>query len=227
MNKTIKTILFLVLTLIILFVLFIIFNKNELDYIGIETNKDKKENITVKANYNLKEFDCIRANANIEDSSDKNFGYDYYGKNGEVFFYNLEIESPTSACNLLSADYNTFEVLDFIYARDKSHVFYRHFELLKADPATFEIVIEGGLAKDKDSVYLFGQILPGIDSESLEDIGYTYMKTKDGIFMRNYDFEAEKIEEADPETFEVIDGGSYDAKDKNNYYKDGLVVDLK
>jgi hypothetical protein len=112
--------------------------------------------------------------------------------------------------------------------------------MIQVDPATFEIVSEGGLAKDKNNVYLFGEISPNLDSESFKELGYRYKQTKDGIFILNINletakmFEIIKIEGIDIASFEVINFSDtpsyvrsiYDAKDKNNYYKEGVIVDI-
>ena len=222
----------ILLTLVLTF--FIYENNNEND-LPIDVNVDQSDEEKSLTKNNLITFDCSQESWNIEEDHDKDFGHGYFAKNGKVYFYNYNIEQPVYVCELLSADHKTFEVLDFIYARDRNHVYYRYSEMKEADPATFEIVLEGGLAKDKDKVYLFGQILPEIDSDSLKDLGWRYMRTKDGIFIRNWDFKAEKIEEADLNTFEVVNfsdypdyvRSAYNAKDKNYYYKAGVIVDIK
>jgi hypothetical protein len=235
MKKKFKIVILFILVLMIFIIIFFISKNNTANNLSIDANKNEGEETIFATEDNLITFDCVEQSWDIKKDYDKDFGHDYFAKDGKVYFLFAHIEQPGLICELLSADYETFEVLDFVYAKDNNHVYFRYSELKTADPATFKIVSEGGLAKDRYNVYSSGQILPGLDSDSLESLGpIYYMRTKDGIFIKGLET-VKRMKDVDLETFEAICppdyvscvNSSYDARDKNHYYKAGVIVDFK
>lgn len=109
------------------------------------------------------------------------------------------------------ADFITFEILNYNYAKDKNNVYREGLLMGQADPSTFE-VINGLFSKDKNMVYQgYNGKLPYIDPNTVEAIDENFFKDKNGIYIHGT-----KIQGVDIISFEVI-GESY-SKDKNNVY---------
>lgn len=191
-----------------------------------------------KTSTNYKDFGC-REFTLSDRNYDKDLGNNYYIKNGLVYFIQEgggEVKPYT--CEMPTANPLTFQVLDFSYTKDDKHVFYNSVEIPGADSSTFKIDSSGNEATDKNYVYWGLEIMKGLDSQSFEDLGCKYMKTKDGIFIRNFNerdgsISVEKINGADIESFVVMKFGKdgagyvdskYDAKDKYHTYKYGVIV---
>ena len=125
-------------------------------------------------------------------------------------------------------DAATFRVLDG-YCRDTNHIFYSG----KASPAdvnSFEPLLEG-FAKDKQSVYYFGNILKDIDVNTFKMINSFYFTDKNHVY---FIYSAPKY---DHEFFIIVDGANpktfyhdsrkdelYGADDKNEFYNGGLIL---
>ncbi|QLG44344.1 DKNYY domain-containing protein [Costertonia aggregata] len=73
---------------------------------------------------------------------------DMYFKVGRTVYY---VGKP-----ILEADIETFELLEFSYAKDKNHVFYNGKKIEGADPNSFEHD-EGARCKDKNGYFLSGE----------------------------------------------------------------------
>ncbi len=121
------------------------------------------------------------------------------------------------------ADLGTFQVLDDYYSKDKNHVFYSYRKIEGADSATFEIISSrrrSSLAKDKYAVYGYGERIEGADPSTYAiffEGNLTFAKDKYAVYTENGE---RKINEADPDTFEIIySDDHYDfAKDKNHVF---------
>lgn len=91
-----------------------------------------------------------------------------------------------------------------------------------ADPETFKILSKI-YAKDKHAVYHYGDVEETLDAETFQMLGQKdsslYMKDKNGIYWKTPD---EKLENADPKTFEVV--SIHYAKDKKNVYVHSSVL---
>ena len=121
---------------------------------------------------------------------------------------------------ITGADPETFEVLG-IYIKDKDSVWksnnngrggnIRSVSLMDgADPETFEF-LKNGYARDKNFVYISGDILQGADSASVEIFDNGYLKDKSFVYLNK-----DKLQGVDPATFEVINYNY--TKDKNNVW---------
>jgi hypothetical protein len=105
------------------------------------------------------------------------------------------------------------------FGKDDKKVFYEFFEIIDADPATFQI-LKGLFTKDKNFVFYDTQKVEGVDPKSFQSMGLGgYGKDGSTVIYGNM-----KIIGADPETFKVLHEKyclAYTnalAKDKNNYY---------
>ena len=160
-----------------------------------------------------------------------------------VFHYVDTIGQPSE---VRGADLETFEVLDWGFARDRSRVYHERNPLkgaspeafvqlsvffsttesaiyyldrllIGADPSTFRVV-RGQLARDARCVYLYDRIVLGADPATYQMVGHTSIG-KDGarVFANG-----EPIPGADPETFERV-GGLYH-RDRDRVYFAGKPV---
>lgn len=145
------------------------------------------------------------------------------------------------------ADPFSFQIIDSVYAKDKTHVYYSGVQIPDVDPATFEL-LDSTYARDARHVYLNGQIFND-DPENFENISgnifrdshyiywngapisedpqnlvvlgdfgfYTYFNDSQTVFVNG-----NPITGADPNTFQVINEG-YSHDSKNVFYFDELI----
>lgn len=122
-------------------------------------------------------------------------------KKGNNIYYHNKIDGSNKKINV---DIDTFKIFDCIkdscnkraYAKDKNNIYDGDDLIEEADPITFK-PLNLFYAKDEYNVYYVNECK-----------GYAEYK---------------KIEDADPETFEVLCGSIY-AKDKNNVYLKGKII---
>lgn len=169
-----------------------------------------------------------------------------YSKDRNFVYYTSSI--------MLSADVETFEIINISqtdeysdYARDKKNIYYKDKIVKNVDDKTFT-VLYAPLAKDKNYVFVGGEINKLMDTNTLEmfDKDYpVYLKDKNHVYfvyqpMKNFDvktfvnigdgyirdknniyYYGEVVKGADKETFEldVSDRGA--ARDQNAYYRFG------
>lgn len=95
-----------------------------------------------------------------------------------------------SGNEIVNADLSSFQIIDFRFAKDKFNIYYEHTPI-KVDHDTFYLADR--IPKDKHNVY--------------------YLEEDD-----NYDSVATIIENADPETYEELEGNTYWGKDATHYY---------
>jgi hypothetical protein len=170
----------------------------------------------------------------------------YYIRRTKVFYLG---GFPSTAVEIYGADVNTFQIIDSVYAKDKSNVYFNGFVIPDSDPATFEL-LGTWFSRDKNHVYVSGQIFTDdpenfeiidgniyIDSQhiywsttiisddpqNLVVIGsfgfYTYFKDSQTVFVNG-----NAINGADLNTFEVINEG-YSRDAENAFYFDELIPD--
>lgn len=135
-------------------------------------------------------------------------------KNG---IYNIDGNSDNLVLEKLPYDPQTYEVINQLYSKDKSNIYYSNRKIIGADLPTFQIGSDG-FSKDKNNIYLEGKKILGVDRDTIKIIELPYIKDKNNVYYGN-----KKIEGADKNTFELIyDFGSvvnrYYSKDKNNVY---------
>ena len=110
--------------------------------------------------------------------------------------------------------------------------YYAGKQIVGVDPESFTILGMTEFSKDKNKVYYQGVEAPEYDVatiEVLENDGSDYLKDRNGVYYRfpysdgwqgiPYD----RIEGADPSTFEMIEGGY--AKDKNRVYNNTRIIE--
>ena len=135
-------------------------------------------------------------------------------KNG---IYNIDGDSDNLVLEKLPYDPQTYEVINQLYSKDKSNIYYSNRKIIGADLPTFQIGSDG-FSKDKNNIYLEGKKILGVDRDTIKIIELPYIKDKNNVYYGN-----KKIEGADKNTFELTyDFGSvvngYYSKDKNNVY---------
>ena len=181
----------------------------------------------------LEELDEIDAEVKDEEKGEVSLGLGYKQVGDEMFYYNDPL--PTDV------DINTFEPLNYGWARDQFRVYAEHVVAEIVDRESVEI-LSNSLVKDSFGVYM--KILPpnegrdnkvvlleGADTETIEfvtpdffarDSNYVYVQTPDD----SRDFK--KVVGADGETFErVITGAKYGScfRDIYRFYSNGNPVD--
>lgn len=129
--------------------------------------------------------------------------------------HHIYIEDLDQIVRLVGAHRENFEVLSGMYAKDKDSIYYWGEVVKGADVNTFRVV--DGIAKDKDSVFFLEKKISGADPETFFMIGNDYGGDRNTVYKRG-----QKIEGVDPETFIVLN--DYYAKDKNFGYFEGVVI---
>lgn len=172
--------------------------------------------------------------ANADPGSMSTIGYIYAKDNKNVYYCDRNYsESQT----IDGSDPATFEVLTFSYSKDKNAVYhegcwnyYCTFTKTSIDPQTVVTVnADQGTIKDKNSVYTndYSKI-EGADADSFTVLSNSYYsKDKNGVYylrcMRG-GCSAEKLKNADPNSFEVFKEDAVYAMDKNNMYLGGEIL---
>ncbi|MCK4635629.1 MAG: DKNYY domain-containing protein [Candidatus Moranbacteria bacterium] len=170
------------------------------------------------AYYNLREI------INIKNNITYSIGREFVGyKNGSVYYNEKIVEG---------ADSLTFRKIHKYYAVDKSNVYVRDYNKLdsyfmqkikEADAKTFK-PLKYNYSIDKNFVYHEDKIIKNADSNTFESLNYFYSIDKNNVYAVT-----SIIEGADPKTFQLVED-YYDelnyAKDKNNCYEYGDIVDM-
>lgn len=112
--------------------------------------------------------------------------------------------------NIEGADSGTFEVFADNYAKDKNRVYMGGQVIKNADPASYK-QLENEFALDKNNVFLREVKIDGADPATFKVLNEFYSKDINNVFFWTY-----VVKNADPKSFEVIDGRN--AQDKNHYF---------
>ncbi|MDH5656551.1 MAG: DKNYY domain-containing protein [Spirochaetia bacterium] len=169
--------------------------------------------------------------------------YGYKNKNGKVYWTGCNEGQGSYQYELIGADSNYFTVLkDSDYAKDNKYAYYKGSRLNNVQVEHFQS-IGNGYAKDRNKVFFSGRDVEGahaLSFEALQDSPYmgkdktdyynqihklnvchfesfrylTQNWSKDNLCV--YGSSGDKLESADPETFEIMN--YYFTKDKNNVY---------
>ncbi len=138
--------------------------------------------------------------------------YALYRDGNTVYYMHIKV----------SEDYPHFKH-DGIYSWDKSKVFYSTEEIKEADAQSFESLdnIMMFFARDKNNMYIRGDIFEEADSPSFEHLAHAYWKDKNAVY-----YSTDKIPGADPASFVVIeDEKNHVGKDKFRTYVNGKPID--
>ncbi len=147
----------------------------------------------------------------------KNDVRDYWAKDKNYVYYLGYHENDSNIVRSAIADYDSFEVIDSHYARDKVQVYYCDSIIYEADPASFEILADG-YTKDKDHVFYRGKAIEGMNPATFKVLESPYSKDDSHIFSRD-----KIIVEADYATFKILTDGY--AKDKDHVFYQGKIVE--
>lgn len=149
----------------------------------------------------------------------------------------LDYKTVITQKEVLGVDIKSFQILNYIYAKDKSNVYAEGRKIENADSNTFEVLnshppaLSGQVAKDKNRVYyaklgdFFNYLssyeiekILGADSSTFETLLWGYAKDNNDIFYENM-----VLHNVDLCSFEVLNLGY--AKDKNKIYYHESVVE--
>lgn len=133
---------------------------------------------------------------------------------------------------LSGADPDTFQTLDGGFSKDAQHV-YQGSELIStADAATFRTFQGTGIAKafvaDATHVYtVTGTLIPDANPQTFTYLGNGYGKDAERVYyVYGENGEGGVVQGADPATFVLgTDRDTYDGKDKNYKYYQGVVLE--
>ena len=224
------------------------YNGEKLDSVGIEGLKIFDDNY-LKDNKNVYEIYTtddekikIRAikNLNIDVASFENIFKEAFYKDKNSVYYVDMTEDKQELKKLEGADADTFE--PGIFSKDKNSVFIGNQKLEGVSSKGFEILDnEFNFVKDYKNVYYLDRESDGItykvkvldtkgvDIPSFEFLGdfyNKYYKDKNNIYFlndRDNKMKLEKLNYADPKTFEIINGNF--ARDDKNLYIFGYKLD--
>lgn len=151
-----------------------------------------------------------------------------YGKDSQhVFAASCFNEgSPDCVAILDGADPATFIAFNSSYAKDRSHVYYSESsleEITNADPESF-VALDDGIAKDSLHVFVNGEVVEGMDPNTLSILHRSYIKDASHVYY--LDGSVNVVPDADPATFFGVKESyySYDARDKNHLFLNGKIV---
>lgn len=155
--------------------------------------KNHEGELTVIENANPEKFELIGVEYNCE----------YLARDDKNYYYQGFV--------LGNVDYDSFEIMDAHYAKDKNYVYYFYYDFYL----------------DNDGRISFQDSL-NLDIESLEYLGAGFLKDENYIYYHNKSKFGEKSyltkrDEIDISTFKVL-GNSY-AKDKSNVYYSGKKIE--
>jgi hypothetical protein len=151
----------------------------------------------------------------------------YYTKNNTVYYENIEIAD---------ADVNTFQELGFLWAKDVKAVYLEGQRQAYLDPKTVKVFPHVYIV-DKAGVWVYGTgYYMEVDKTDADPATFSVISLGYGKDMKNVYYFAEKIVDADVNSFNVLSGVSYPiseelltswyAKDKNNiYYRSTIIPD--
>lgn len=137
---------------------------------------------------------------------------EHYAQDRSQVFYTRRHSGP---CTLDKADPVSFTVLNERYAKDAQHVFYECALVEGADAASFEVT-SGWLAKDSDNAYRSGRLVADANPATFRHLKHQFSNLNFYADEQHVYYLQNKIEGADPGTFEVI--GSYFSRDQQHAY---------
>ena len=147
---------------------------------------------------------------------------DYYSKDDKNIFYISWIVEKEPL--IKGADIKTFEVLNNDFSKDKDNVYFRTDREEDLDSKSFKILNlnsqnrNGYYLEDKNGIYFL----------KIDDFGNYFNKVTDkgkflnDFYIKNNDYvycNEDVLNEADPNTFKVVDEHSSRAEDKNHKYE--------
>jgi hypothetical protein len=132
----------------------------------------------------------------------------YTDKNNRVYYNGILLEG-VSASNLQQIENSN-------YFTDGEHVIIHDAILAKADPESFSILNIIGLAKDKNSVFSGGKIMPEANPDLYQAFRYENQSTHYWSDGKSVYCNTGLVKEADINSFKAT--GMYSAEDKNNKY---------
>lgn len=127
----------------------------------------------------------------------------------------IYIENLDQIVRLKGAHRESFEVLPSMYAKDKDSIYYWGEVVKGTDVNTFQIA--EGIAKDKDNVFFHEKKIFGVDPETFFILKDDYGGDKNSVYKGD-----QRIEGADPGTFIVLN--DYYERDKNFGYFEGNII---
>jgi len=166
---------------------------------------------------NINEINTVKNISNVSNDLRNNSVIEYKDLGKGWFVEDGVVGFRYPKWKMKEIDYNSFQILSDVYAKDKDHVFFCYLDgckTLDRDAQTYVILDDGYYQKDKNGVYNGDSKLVGADPNSFVTFkfkGNYYAKDKNNVY-----FAGRKIEGADAQTFVFVKQNF--ARDANNYY---------
>lgn len=135
-------------------------------------------------------------------------------------FFQKDSSNIYSRRDRLDADYNSFEIIEDKYAKDKDKVFIKEHVLGGADPHSFDI-IDNTYSKDKNKVYYKARILQSALPASFELLNEYYSRDSENVFYGEV-----ILGGADSQTFEIVNE-FYNTDSKNVFFRTEIVEEIE
>ena len=113
-----------------------------------------------------------------------------------------------------------------VYAQDKAYVYYAEQDVRTMPRTPSFQVIDDRFAKDGQSVYCRGQIVPGADPRTFVLVPSLWVIKKYGKDDKHVFLDAKLIEGADPATFQTYDHAGWWARDAAHVYQEGTLYPI-
>ncbi len=177
---------------------FIFFDKQRIDQAGRQ-DFDRFAKAT-----NLKWTQC----ANVDAASFKALSEEYTKDKNKVYYKWI---SPGRywVVELPLADVSSFEVIGFNLAKDKNHVWWYGEPLQEVDPQTVELVNDGSVWKDAQSVWYQRTKISGADSKSFRHLDQAFYRDANRAY-----WSSTPLDGADLDTFRTFGNDSPYAADR-------------
>lgn len=122
---------------------------------------------------------------------------------------------------MYGVDHKSFEKINGYYSKDKNHVYFVHEIAKGVDLKTVEKLDENSCVSDKNGVFCQNKFVEGADPDTFVfDYSGRYGTDKDSV----YDFSFEKMDQADRDSFKILQYGY--AYDKDHLFKGPIAFSI-
>ncbi|HMO16108.1 MAG TPA: DKNYY domain-containing protein [Pirellulaceae bacterium] len=182
---------------------FIFFDKQRIDQAG----KEDFDKFIKAADLNLSQ--C----ADVDAASFKALS-EQYTKDKNKVYYKWISPGRFWVVELPLADVPSFEVIGFNLAKDVKHVWWYGQPLQEVDPMTVELVNEGFVWKDANSVWYQHEKIPGADSKTFRHLGQAFYRDANRAY-----WSSTPLDGADLDTFRTFGNDSPYAADRHSVWR--------
>jgi hypothetical protein len=145
----------------------------------------------------------------------------YKVENGKWSLVSWDEGRGRTVTEVQGADQSSFAPINGVYAKDKNYVFLWGNVIEGANPNTF-VYLGKDYGQDRQKVFFSGKELKGADPNTFQIIEYRWSKDKNDVY-----YESQPMEVVDVASFKILHIGILNnwAKDKSDYYFDAKKID--